>query len=148
MRKTTKKGLEALGKKIDREYQDFFRELCWDNEIVCEVSGGRMNVIHHFIKNKRSGYLRYNLINFVPLTNGSHCAIHNAYGDGGVINKIVSKRGIKWANKIDKLKDKTISKDWKYYSDARIQLEEMKERREELVKSYKEKGFFKVVKDK
>ena len=145
LKKQTKKGLESIGKKLDREYQDLFRELCREYDIKCEVSGIEMNVIHHFIKNKRSGYLRYNLINFVPLSNGSHCAIHTSYGDGGVINKIFSKRGKEWSNEIDRLKDITISKDWKYYSDARCQLEWIKEHRKEVADSYFKYGYFNVV---
>ena len=142
MRKQTKKGLKAIETKLDREYQDFFRDLCWHFGIRCEISGEIMELCHHYIEKSKSGALRYNLINFVPIIQKVHCAIHMSKGDSTNSNKIVLHRGIKWALQIELLRNTTISKDWKYYSDARIQLEKMKERREELVKSYKEKGYF------
>ena len=143
MRKQTQKGLKVLENKLDKEYQDFFRSLCEEYNIKSEYSGKKMNVSHHAREKSRSALLRYNPINFIPLTTAEHAEHHLSRGDSKIMNKIYLKRGVEWAKLIEE-GNKTISKDWKYYSDARIQLEEMKERREELVKSYKEKGFFKV----
>jgi len=142
MRKTTKKGLKAIETKLDKEYQNFFRKLCADFGITSQYSDEPMQVCHHPIEKSRSAILRYYPPNFVPLTHGEHANISLSRGDNTVMNRINLKRGIGWIEMIENLKNKTISKDWKYYSDARIQLEEMKERREELVKNYKEKGYF------
>jgi len=141
MRKTTKKGLKAIENKLDKEYQDFFRSLCSDFGIKSEYSGKEMSVSHHAREKSRSALLRYNPINFIPLTTAEHAEHHLSRGDSKIMNTIYLKRGVEWAKEIEK-GNQTISKDWKYYSDARIQLEEMKENRELLANNYKEKGYF------
>ena len=145
MRKQTKKGLKATEDKLDREYQDVMREICWEFGITSEYSGKKMEVCHHPREKSRSASLRYNLINFVPLTHNEHAEHHLSKGDSKIINRIYLKRGRAWAKEIEKLGNQTISKDWKYYSDARIQLEWIKENKEKVAEVYKKYGYFNVV---
>jgi hypothetical protein len=145
LKKQTKKGLKSIETKLDREYQDEIRLICWEYDIRCEISNEIMELCHHYIEKSKSGALRYNLINFVPIIQKVHCAIHMSKGDSTNSNKIVLRRGIKWALQIEILRNTTISKDWKYYSDARCQLEWIKEHRKEVADSYFKYGYFKVV---
>jgi hypothetical protein len=142
LRKIGNKGLKKIERKLDYEYQCFFRELCGEYNIRSEYSGLPMEVCHHPREKSRSAFMRYFLPNFVPLTNAEHAEHHLSRGDSKIMNRVYIKRGVDWALQIELLKDATISKDWKYYSDARIQLENMKENRELLANNYKEKGYF------
>ena len=141
LRKIRNKGLKKIERKLDYEYQCFFRELCGEYNIRSEYSGLPMDVCHHAREKSRSALLRYSLPNFIPLTTAEHAEHHLSRGDSKIMNTIYLKRGVEWAKLIDK-GNQTISKDWKYYSDARIQLEKMKENREKLVENYKKKGYF------
>jgi len=109
--------------KLDREYQDFFREVCGEGEISCEVCGKPMNIVHHFIEKSRCVNLRYNPINFVPLCSGCHFLIHMV-GDYTGIAKITLGRGKKWFNDIQKIKQLPGHKDETTYDRAEKQLKD------------------------
>ena len=142
LKKKTKNPTKKLEEKLDREYQDFFRELCHQFGITSEYSGKQMEVCHHHIEKCRSALLRYNLINFVPITNGEHTEISLSRGDGSIMNRVISKRCQRWVNLIEKLRYKTIPKDFAYYEKAQQQLEYMKSHKKELVASYLKNGYF------
>jgi FtsZ-interacting cell division protein YlmF len=142
LRKTSKRELAVLEKKLDREYQDFFRELCWENNIRSEYSGKKMEVSHHYREKSRSANLRYKIINFIPLTTGEHSEHHLSKGDGKIMNRVIAKRGQEWVKEIEKLSQVSILKDKKYYEEAEKQLELLKANKEPLVNNYKKLGYF------
>lgn len=142
LRKTSKRELSILEKRLDREYQDFFRELCWEYNITSEYSGKRMEVCHHYREKSRSAFLRYNPIDFVIITQGEHSEHHLSKGDGKIMNKVILKRGQKWVREIERLAQVSVMKDKKYYENAEKQLELLKENKEQLVANYKSLGYF------
>ena len=145
LKKQSTKGLKAIETKLDREYQNEIRLICEMFGIKSEYSGLKMEVSHHAREKSRSAVLRYNLIDFIPLTTNEHAEHHLSKGDSKIMNRIYLKRGVEWAKEIEKLGNQTISKDWKYYSDARCQLEWIKEHRKEVAEAYKKYGYFNVV---
>lgn len=144
LKKQTKSGLKKIETKLDREYQNEIRLICEMFDIKSEYSGLPMEVSHHAREKSRSAVLRYNLIDFIPLTTNEHAEHHLSKGDSKIMNRIYLKRGQAWAEEIERLGNQTISKDWKYYSDARIQLEWIKEHRKEVAESYFKNGYFMI----
>jgi len=87
-------------KTLDRKYQDFFRSLCWEFGIVCEICGAKMEVIHHFIPKAQSKNLRYDVENFIPVCGKCHYLFHKR---ASVPNGIIAlKRGEEWLLRIKK----------------------------------------------
>lgn len=125
--------------KLDREYQDFFREVCGEGKIPCEVCGKPMNIVHHFIEKSRCVNLRYNPINFVPLCSGCHFLIHMV-GDYTGIAKITLRRGKKWFNDIQKIKQLPGHKDENTYDCAEIDLSGFDKKK--LIARYKKYNHF------
>lgn len=144
LRKHTKNPTKRLEEKLDKEYQDFFREVCWEFGIVSEYSGKRMEVCHHHIEKSRCATLRYNPINFIPLTTGEHTEHTLSKGNGRIINRVIFKRGQGWIKKIEQLAHKTISKNSDYYKKAQEQLEYMRLHKKELAETYFKKGYFDI----
>lgn len=85
---------------LDRKYQDFFRSLCWEFGILCEICGGKVEVMHHFIPKAQSKNLRYDVENFIPVCGKCHYLFHKR---ASVPNGIVAlKRGVEWLMRIKK----------------------------------------------
>jgi hypothetical protein len=145
LKKQSNRALRRIETRLDKDYQDFFRELCEKYNITSEYSGKKMEVCHHPILKSKSANLRYNPINFVPITNGEHSQIHHfSPGNNEIMNRVYIKRGIKWAKALEKLQIPSVMKDLLYYAKYRDQLEEMKLHREELVNNYRKLGYFKL----
>jgi hypothetical protein len=109
--------------KIDKAYQNFFREVCKEGDIPCEVCGEPMELIHHYEEKSQCVNLRYNPINFIPVCKKCHFKIHfiSASIPYGIIN---FKRGKKWFDKIRKIKLLPGHKDETTYDRAEQQLKD------------------------
>lgn len=107
--------------KLDRAYQDFFRGVCEEGNIPCEVCGKPMNLVHHFIEKSQCVNLRYNPLNFIPLCSGCHFKIHMV-GDYTGIAKITLRRGKKWFSELQEIKKLVGHKDKATYDKAEKQL--------------------------
>jgi len=121
LKKESKAANKLREKKLDRAYQDYFREVCEEGNIPCEVCGKPMNLVHHFIEKSQCVNLRYDPINFVPLCSGCHFKIHMV-GDYTGIAKITLRRGKKWFDKLQEIKKLVGHKDKATYDRAENQL--------------------------
>ena len=121
LKKESKAANKLREKKLDRAYQDFFRDVCEEGNIPCEVCGKPMNLVHHFIEKSQCVNLRYNPINFVPLCSSCHFKIHMV-GDYTGIAKITLRRGKKWFDKLQEIKKLVGHKDKATYDRAENQL--------------------------
>jgi len=85
--------------------------------LVCEINKAQTG--HHFIYKSQSATLRYDLRNGIPICNSCHCRHHQS-GDPAVVDTIIRKKGLEWANEMYRIK-KIISKKYKgisYYEDV------------------------------
>lgn len=125
--------------KIDKAYQNFFREVCKEGDIPCEVCGEPMELIHHYEEKSQCVNLRYNPINFIPVCKKCHFKIHfiSASIPIGIIN---FKRGEKWFKKIRAIKLLPGHKDEITYDCAEIELTSFN--KEKLIAHYKKYNYF------
>lgn len=104
-------SLPSLQKKSDRESQNWGRR----TYKKCEVCGKKMNVLHHFFPKQMSNRLRYEEDNLIPLCNSCHFRHHKMF-DPSIHAKIIEKRGLKWFDKLNKMKKRKIKINRNYYN--------------------------------
>jgi len=143
LKKQSKKSLPTLKRKIDRAYQDFFRELCWDNNIGSQVSGKKMDLCHHAEEKSQCAALEFDERNFVPLTKQEHDD-HTLAGKNYVMGIVNAKRGEKWVKAMSDIryKNKGFVRNAIWYAEKMDYLEKLKLRRQELVENYNKVGYF------
>ena len=134
-----------LKAKTDRDYQDFFRELCFDYDIKSEYSGLPMEVCHHPREKISCAALEFDVRNFVPLTYQEHEQIHNA-GNPEIMEVVGGKRGAEWKDALDKVvRDSKADRGIRtieWYQEKAEDLKTLKENRQELVAMYRCRGYF------
>jgi 5-methylcytosine-specific restriction endonuclease McrA len=112
--------LKRLRKKADR----LWGKICLEGGKKCEYCGQPAQDPHHFIPKSLSSVLRYDLQNCIPLCRRCHWLWHNR-ADGSIYAKIVLGRGEKWANHINRKRNKIVKTDVKFYEDAIKKLEKV-----------------------
>jgi hypothetical protein len=110
-------SLKYLRIKCDK----LFSQACfkvWGNKCIC---GKEATATHHFIPKSISAYLRYNVLNGVPLCYYEHIIRIHSQGDPRVFEDIIKLRGQKWYKELKRLKVEGESKGGylsrKYYQD-------------------------------
>jgi len=100
-RKISKK--QRLKKKLDRlvqiKYQEKYPE--------CLVCGKPTDAMHHFIQKSQSLFLRWKLINLIPLCNICHFKHHSIGsrpGDPAIHAEILRVKGFEWYDEITRLR--------------------------------------------
>lgn len=141
LKRKTKNPLITRGIKLDRAYQDVFREICWTYGIPCEVSSQPMEVVHHYYEKRLSANLRFNPINFVPITSSIHTQHHRGQNPD-IVSKINENRGELWKTKIRTLKNITVGKGKTYLDEADVQLFKIQRHEAEMAEYYKENHYF------
>jgi hypothetical protein len=104
MKKTPTKRKPSL-KTLRNKADHLFSQACfkrWGN--VCPVCKGEATQTHHFIPKSISAYLRYEILNGVPLCYHCHIIRLHSQGDPLVYEAIIKKRGQEWFTKLKKLK--------------------------------------------
>lgn len=110
---TPAQKIAKLQRKADRFMQMWGR----DTYSKCEYCSAPMTCLHHFFPKSTSSALRYDDRNLIPICQGCHMKHHN--GDPRIHSKIIRKRGWKWHDEIEYIKDNKIMpyKGKKYYLD-------------------------------
>lgn len=131
---------KAQWNKLDRAYQDLFREICWKFDIRCEVSGEKMDLCHHFYEKHQSANLQYDIENFIPVTSKVHTAHHR--GGYHVDAKVVLKRGQEWFDRLEKKKQTIVKRDFILFEIKSAMLDWYKQNKNILARNYKKFGYF------
>ena len=106
LKRSSHSELRKLITKADRALQDFYR---WKYKgTPCESCGKPFELAHHFIEKSRSTYLRFRKINLIFICNSCH-SLHHQFHDSSVHARIIKGRGIKWLDRILKLKGEHMS---------------------------------------
>lgn len=92
----------------------------------CEVCGKPMTTGHHFFPKSISARLRYDFENLIPICNGCHMQHHQA-GNPRIHATIISKRGKKWYERINKLSREKIQVNIGYYREIKSSLLKMRD---------------------
>ena len=142
LKKKGKNPKRKLQEKIDRDYQDFFRSLCAEGNIKCEISGAEMELCHHFIPKSQSTNLRYDIENLVPVSGAVHSKFQFRPDIPNLI--IIGRRGLKWAESIRQKADIPAQNTITWLTEQEVKLEYLKIRKEDLIKNYKKLGYFKL----
>lgn len=79
----------------------------------CLLCGNETEVAHHHVHKSKSTRLRYHISNLINLCHKCHLKLH--HNESYWASKIVEKRGIKWFQEIDKLKNEIVKADVHYY---------------------------------
>jgi len=69
----------------------------------CLVCGALANCCHHFIPKSQSNFLRYHPDNLIPICSKCHTR-HHLSGDPAIVATIISIKGLKWWDKLQKLR--------------------------------------------
>lgn len=128
--------------KLDRMYQDFFREMFKKYNIRDEYSGERAEVCHHYIEKHLSSNCRFMIENFVPVSHKTHYLIHKTGMSAIILPKILFKRGQKWYDNILNHKNKITKKNVLYKEACIVQLDELRRKEYELIENYKYYNYF------
>lgn len=83
----------------------------------CYVCGKQTSEMHHYIQKSQSLFLRWHKKNLIPLCKSCHYK-HHRLGDPYIVETIISKKGQKWVDWINKNRRKTLK-------DSITNLEEM-----------------------
>ena len=106
LKKNSYSELRILITKADRALQDWYR---WKYKgTLCESCGKKFELMHHFIEKSRSTYLRFNKINLIYSCHSCH-SLHHRFSDASVMARVIAKRGLKWLNRLLKLKGEHMS---------------------------------------
>jgi len=100
--------------------------------LVCETN--KSQTAHHFIYKSQSKTLRYDFRNAIPICNICHCKHHQA-GDPRIVDTIIRKNGVEWANELYKIKE-TINKEYRgvsYYESKVNELENLIKKEEKTL---------------
>ena len=103
MKKQKSQSKSTLRKKADK----LFSQACfkkWGS--VCTACGREATATHHFFPKSGSAYLRYNLLNGVPLCYGCHIIKIHTQGDPETLEIIKQSRGQDWYDNLKALKKK------------------------------------------
>jgi len=78
----------------------------------CLLCGNPTGVAHHHIHKSKSSILRYDLENLINLCHGCHQALH--HNESYYASRIVSIKGLKWFDGLEKKKNKInrVNKGW------------------------------------
>lgn len=79
----------------------------------CELCNMPAQVAHHHIHKSQSSRLRYEEKNLIPLCHPCHCKLH--HNESYYASKIVSNRGIKWFEELEKMKHEIIKTNKDFY---------------------------------
>lgn len=97
----------------------------------CLLCSMDTQVAHHHVHKSKSNALRYDFDNLINLCHKCHMALH--HNESYYASRIVVIKGVKWFNKIEKIKNQTIIKtNLAYYTNKLEELEEYKTRIDEL----------------
>ncbi len=140
LKKKGKNPRKIYEEKVNRKWQDWFRALCLEFNIRCEISSEPQEVIHHFIEKSNSANLQFDVRNFIPVSGKTHSLF--MFRRSILDAEIGFSRGIEWIEYIKKQKQIHISKSIKWLREQEERLESFD--REELAKSYKKLGYFKL----
>lgn len=111
MRKRAKAGTEGWWRnRADDLMQDVGRKL----SDTCLVCGGPNQVGHHYQTKQTSSFLRYEFRNLIPLCNSCHFKHHKMF-DPHIVRTIISRKGKKWADEIERDRRKIIKTGILYY---------------------------------
>lgn len=101
-----KKKKKIDKKTLTKELEVLWKEAClytWGD--ICEVCRKPANAFHHFIPRSKSLFLRYDVLNGVPLCRSCHSKIHHITKNPDDVyeiqKKIRKQRGKVWENYID-----------------------------------------------
>lgn len=102
-----KKKKKIDKKTLTKELEVLWKEAClytWGD--ICEVCRKPANAFHHFIPRSKSLFLRYDILNGVPVCQSCHSILHNITKNPvdtyEKVKIIREKRGEVWWNYIQK----------------------------------------------
>lgn len=125
-----KKGKSSVS-KLEKICDDMMTPLAKKLYPLCECGCGKPTEVgHHWIEKSRSKLLRHDKRNIVGLTNTCHLKIHNIFGNNvvgslSVAEKVIKKRGKKWAETMKSLQPKTIQYNAIWLETKKEELQEM-----------------------
>lgn len=79
----------------------------------CLLCGKPTTTAHHHVHKSKSNRLRYEEINLINLCSECHFKLHQ--NESYYASKIVAIKGLKWFQKLEKMKQETIKCDIIYY---------------------------------
>lgn len=121
---------KALIKTLRTKADKLFSQVCfkkWGNKCIC---GKPATATHHFIPKSISAYLRYNVLNGVPLCYYCHIIRIHSQGDPRIFEEIIKKRGQKWYKELKRLK--VVGEKKKSFTTTKYYKQIIKEFEEEL----------------
>ena len=140
LKRKSKNPRKRLEEKVDRAYQDFFRSLCGEYEIRCELCGKQQEVVHHFVEKRKSGNLRYDVINFVPICGFCHSLFKFR---NSILNAAIgNRRGNEWIKEIE-VKSKVITHKTQKWLNEKLELLGRMDK-EKIAKYYKKFNYFRL----
>lgn len=95
IRKQSNQPIPKLKRKADRALQDYFRS----KNLKCFVCNRRAEVMHHFVPQSQSAFLKYSEDNLVELCHSCHFR-HHRTNDPTIHATIMMRKGQEWINKI------------------------------------------------
>ncbi len=99
IRKQSLQPLPKLKRKSLKSLQDYYRR----KKLKCFVCQSKADVMHHFIPQSQSAFLRYDERNLIPLCNSCHFR-HHCTSDPTIHGIIQIKKGEMWFLEINTLK--------------------------------------------
>jgi hypothetical protein len=94
------------------------------NHPNCEICVKRADVVHHFIHQSRSNYLRCDFRNFVSMDKGCHYKVHNGY-EQLITGQLIKQRGQNWFDSMQADSTKTIKDNLDYWKKMYEHLKEL-----------------------
>jgi len=122
------KAEKVYKNKLIKRGNNLLKLVCFkQNGSKCEVCGGNyLTTAHHYWLRSDAIHLIYEPLNFITLCCKCHTKLH--FRDQKVVEyQIIAKRGKKWLNKLNKLKEKAPEGSFKTIQWIEEQIEKLNE---------------------